>query len=93
MWWLYHDKLSISTNFTKVSNNKAVSPQDLHSAGISIVNFEYSSIFWDEIRFANISVQFASVKTMCENNFLPLYSEITFLCIVLSLPIVKYFSQ
>lgn len=78
MWWLYHDKLNISTNFTKVGNDKTASPQELHSAGISIVNFGYSSIFWDEIRFAIIPVQFASVKTVCENNVLSLYREITF---------------
>lgn len=65
IWWLYHDKLNISTNFTKVGNDKTANPKELHSAGISIVNFGYSSIFWDEIRFANISVQFASVKTVC----------------------------
>lgn len=53
IWWLYHDKLNISTNFTKVGTDKTASPRELHSAGVSIVNFGYSSIFWDEISAYN----------------------------------------
>ena len=50
MWWLYYKTINISTNFTPVSNNSTLQPEDLLKSGASRVNFGFNSLSWNQIR-------------------------------------------
>lgn len=53
MWWLYYNSLNVTTNYTKVCNNRSFHAKQLRQSNVFHVNFGFNHIAWDEISVYN----------------------------------------